>query len=628
MKKLDRTHRTYFLIVAALILFILCITGIAYHGDTGDAQIVEHEEIPVIPEEGSVSGSEEISEKTDEPNKTEDTEKSDETGKPGESVKYEESEISYELETFGNYLELLYREGRRTELDDRIISEMVDEEKAVVLSKKSPLLEHLRKKENYVFAADVNRDGVKDVVEYGFNGEIDGVNTGVLAIYLGIEGGGFTLSCSKPILPILLPKYNRNAAVIIDIIEYGGETYLLFRLGYDASGKQQNRVIAYWLSNGAPNGKLEFKWECRDIDVAVTEKENGYNAGFLEEDRMLLYHRINNEHCEIDRSAWYQEGCREWKDIYGSGEKMISQTENEEIREGYGQKYRAEQKPYLEKYKEINEYNITEMIDMYESDLNNDGIIEKYVKAAKELCLREGGITGRKVITGEYYGTHEGRMGLMYYMESGGEETDFLKMCGLDIWGGEMTPQNFWVEKTEKGNVTYIAYQDGEEHRQFIEGYLIQGDRYERVVSAWYVPKIECSIDYEPVEEPEGVGYVVHRSEDGKSFEIEWGEGNDKEETVNRRIRELLEEAMGTIDLMGGKFGNVSYEPKEAGRESFTADCTIYYAIPWREGQDEECYMKNFRICINVITGECEGIYDDVIYGSLKNEYNGPQYEE
>ena len=119
---------------------------------------------------------------------------------------------------------------------------------------------------------------------------------------------------------------------------------------------------------------------------------------------------------------------------------------------------------------------------MYECDLNNDGITERYLKAVKELWMYETGFPsigygwgGLPHITGEYYGIHEGRHGLMYYMESEGEETDFFKMCGLDIWAGEMTPQYFWVEQTDRGNVTYITYQDGEEHRQHIEGYLIQG---------------------------------------------------------------------------------------------------------------------------------------------------------
>ena len=189
MKKTTQIKHNYFIMTATSILLMLCIIGIALSEDTGDGEIVEHEEISVILEEGSVSVNDEISEKTDEPEKTENTEQADEAGKTEEPEKYKESEIPYELESFGKYLELLYREGRRTELDDRIISEIVDHEKAAALAGKSPLLEHLGKKaegkkifatyECYAFTADVNGDGVEDVVEYGPYGEIDGVATWV-----------------------------------------------------------------------------------------------------------------------------------------------------------------------------------------------------------------------------------------------------------------------------------------------------------------------------------------------------------------------------------------------------------------------------------------------------------------
>ena len=97
-------------------------------------------------------------------------------------------------------------------------------------------------------------------------------------------------------------------------------------------------------------------------------------------------------------------------------------------------------------------------------------------------------------------------------------------MCGLDIWERELTPQYFWVEQTEMDNITYITFQDENEHKQYIEGYFIQGDSYERVISAEYIPSIECSIDYEVIEESDNIGYIVHLSKDRKSLEFEWND--------------------------------------------------------------------------------------------------------
>ena len=89
-------------------------------------------------------------------------------------------------------------------------------------------------------------------------------------------------------------------------------------------------------------------------------------------------------------------------------------------------------------------------------------------------------------------------MGLWYCIEESGEEMDFLSMCGLDIWEGEMTPQFFWVEETEQGNITCIIYQDGEAFRQQVDGYFIQDKTYEKVFSVSYTPEISCQTTFYP----------------------------------------------------------------------------------------------------------------------------------
>ena len=78
MKKINQIKRKYFIVIAAFILMIFYIVGITLSGDTSDGEIVEHEELSVVPEKGSVSGNDEISEKTDGNDRGEDIEKPEE----------------------------------------------------------------------------------------------------------------------------------------------------------------------------------------------------------------------------------------------------------------------------------------------------------------------------------------------------------------------------------------------------------------------------------------------------------------------------------------------------------------------------------------------------------------------
>lgn len=536
--------------------------------------------------------------------------------------KSEMPETPYALERFGGYLEEIYREGRRTELDSQVISRRLSLKDAALLAERSPLLEHIRSYEEdetliitggiCTLAADVNGDGLEDIIEYGPDDEnADSAN--ILNIYLGEEDGGFGLSYSQPLFSTLA-----RWSDIIEVVRYEEETYLLFRdriRGDDYCWKDEGVLAAYWLSDGKPMGKLNLDYMCSDISVTITENAGAYDVGFLIENRLSLYHVANQRHCEVQYD-WL--GSR-----HGSGETQIYKWEDEEafeaayevLHDGYVKKYMAQQKPYVEGWDGDPQwhYNVTSITDMYESDLNNDGVVEKYLKAVKGLWLYETGFLsigytkGLPHITGEYYGNHEGRHGLMYYMESEGEETDFLKMCGLDIWAGEMTSQYFWVEQTDRGNVTYITYQDGDAHRQRIEGYLIQGDVYERVISAEYIPEIECHVSYKDMgEESDGVDYIVRRAKDKRSLEIKWDEENGWEESINYNIRALLEEKMRAAVFLEGETWDrmtVRYHPIEATREQFIVDCMIFFNNPMHTSAMD--HTPYFRVSINLVTGEC-----------------------
>lgn len=618
--KIFPRHSNDFIKLAAAFFLIFCTIGISvavaytFSGNSNENETGEDLGIQEQDREGNDGR----------PEGAEGTEKPEEPQGP-EGL--EAPEVPYALESFGRYLEELYREGRRTELDSQIISRRLSLKEAALLAEGSPLLEHIRSYEEdelmivtggiCILAADVNGDGLEDIIEYGPDDEYRG-SANMLNIYLGEEDGRFGLSYSQPLFGMKV-KWSD----IIEVVRYGDETYLLFRdriRGLDSNWDEEGALAAYRLSDGKPIDKLNLDYMCSDISVTITENVGAYDVGFLIENRLSLYHVANRRHCDVQY---------DWLDQYGSGETEIVKWEDEEafkeafdvLHDRYGEKYRAQQEPYVEGWDgdPQDHYNVTIMTDMYECDLNNDGVTERYLKAVKELWLYETGFPsigygGERLphITGEYYGIHEGRHGLMYYMESEGEETDFLKMCGLDIWAGEMTPQYFWVEQTDRGNVTYISYQDGDEHRQRIEGYLIQGDAYERVVCAEYVPELECRVSYKALgEEADGVDYIVRRAKDRRSFELEWDEENGREESINHNIRALLEEKMGAVVLLDGETWErmtARYHPIEATREQFIVDCMIFFNNPRNTPAID--HTPYFRVSINLVTGECREIDD------------------
>lgn len=523
-----------------------------------------------------------------------------------EGFQESQPKVASALKNFGEYLKELCREGRQSELESRVISTRLSLEDAALLAERSPLLEHIAYYEEdartinsqgiCILMADVNEDGADDIIEYGPD-DYWPLNANMLIIYLGKKDGGFELAYSQPLFDTRIPWNDR-----IEVVRYDGEAYLFFQ-----SKEWWGDEIAadvYWLMNGRPAGRLKLSHKCSDID-AVIKEEGAYDLSSLTENRMDLYHVAKPSCCNDGYDYHF-----EW----GNGETRIAPWEDEEAYEkayeklvdGYVKKYTALQEPYVEESNGLLRYNITDIIDVYESDLNNDGITERYLKCVKELWLRDVGLPeigltwGTPYMTGEYYGHHEGRHGLMYYIETEGEETDFLKMCGLDIWAGEMTPQYFWVDRTEGGNVVYIAYQDGEEYRQHIEGYLIQGDRYEMVGAVDYIPQIECSVSYETFgEDLQGVDYMLHRSEDRMSFVVEWNEENSLHESINQSIRELVEkEESGNPDFQGRKIYGTGYHVIQANEEELVVRCWIF-------AEDEREVI--LQISVDLVTGECRG---------------------
>lgn len=405
---------------------------------------------------------------------------------------------------------------------------------------------------------------------------------------------------------------------MIDVVRYEEETYLLFA----NRTIQQNLLTVYWLSECIPQGKLTFTYECSDVKAEIIFQKDEHDVDWLVINGMYLYHEANGDHCNFKR------GQQNWS--CGDGENIIEGEELEYLEELFYQKYTEEQSPYWEKYEEFVIPVLPAVIDAYESDLNNDGIMEKYVKRVWDLYLVERGIpvlglpSGIPFLTGEYYGIHEGRRGLWYCIEKSGEVVDFYQMCGLDIWNGEMTPQFFWVEKTEYGNVTYIIYQDENQFLQRVDGYLIQDGNYECISSVRYTPVIECRTVYEYAEEGKngGIGYITNLTRDCLGIELTFGDANDLEAFINQEIREILEWEMSQIDLKDGYISAVRYWPIIASEEEYIMGCFIFYKIPCDTWDDKEYTSDDFFLYVNLSTGECRQMTRD----ELENVETGTRW--
>ena len=293
MKKPPQRHYNNFISVVAVILFIICFASIVI---TITYDTTENHKINASKKSSSVQQEmcENINEKPAEP------------------------EIPHALENFGKYLEEIYTEGRKTELDSQIISTRLNIEEAALLAEKSPLLEHIRYYAEdqltivtggiCILTADINGDGIDDVIEYGpdENDYENGYRANMLNIYLGTEDGGVVLSYSQ-----LLFDTRVKWTDTIEVVRYEEESYLLFMDVVDYNLRSLG-INAYRISDGVPRDKLKLDYICSGVNVMITENKDAYDTKFIEKNSISLYHRANSEHCDITYSCEPVD--------YGSGE--------------------------------------------------------------------------------------------------------------------------------------------------------------------------------------------------------------------------------------------------------------------------------------------------------------------
>ena len=521
------------------------------------------------------------------------------------------------LVKFGRYIEQVCREGRRAELDQYVISEELSLEEAALLAGEEPIMRYIMGyAEDYftvptdgvcMISADVNSDGIGDLIEYGpanSNAMSGWQIANRLVIYLGTEDGGYELTYFQPVFDTGVEWSD-----IIEVLQYEGETYLLF-----CGQEKQYAMTVYWLSEGIPCGRLTFEYQCADMGIEIMKYEGDIDVDKLMDRGMDLYHVMNRFHCNCGTwDVWLQNGSAEVE--------VTDERQTQELLDRYRKKNMDElnelSKECLKQYEGDLWVPTGYSADLFASDIDNDGVKEEYMKLTGQACIWGAGMPNRglsryyDILFGEdgwrYNGRHGGKSRLFYYMETSGEETDFMKMCGLDIWEGEMIPQNFFVKETPKGNITYIVYQDINEFEQQIEGYLIKEGTYEHVVSIKYTPVLGFNSHYEFKEKDRSgrADYITYLAEDCKSVNLKWIEENELEEQVNQNIRSMIGEKMADINWEENRFFDLNYYPVKATNEGFMMDYCIFYKVPWYDDVWEEEHTKDYSIEVNLITGEC-----------------------
>lgn len=521
----------------------------------------------------------------------------------GDSI---ETSTESPLETLGKKLEELCLRGRISELEDYVVSERLTVEEAGLLAGQSQLLKHLSAYANNhwtitsagicILQADINGDGIPDIVEYGpgegeffVNKSEEEINT--LLIFLGEEDNTYSLHYSQP---FFCTKVSWGEP--IQVIEYENERYLLF---FDTFEK---RLSAHWLNHGIPDGKVEVQFKQVSTKAEILEETEGFDAEILLEDihiysPYLLDNLLDDVSTEIEMKVNWQI-------------ELYEEEKNKIFIEKYDTAF-AEELHAFDAPLDV----IPSVSYVYESDINNDGINEQYVKRQARLSLYtddlfEAHIGGPPALTNTgYYGKHEGRNGLTYYMESAGEETDFKRLIGLDIWEGELTPLWFCVRHTEKGNVVYFLYQDENEYERRIDGYFADGKQYEKIGSIRCIPEMQCTLKYEVngTEKNSGLDYFTCLTEDGRSVEFVFGSDHPLEAIINQNVQTRIAEKISEAEIEGVKYSLLDKYALAATEEKYVMEYMIVSERPLETNADRYDY-KRYRMEVDLNTGVCRDI--------------------
>lgn len=478
------------------------------------------------------------------------------------------------LEQFGAYLKELIEESRIDELESYVISRPLTWEEGGEMADWCPAFEHFSKYGRYRFgsegvilvAADVNGDGVEDLIEYlpcVYTGGLK--NQYSLVIYLGDGEKNYHVTYYQPNFETRIRYFEP-----LLVINYQNSIFLLLEQDEPIIIKnQQKKMAAYQIEEGTLTSKFYIEYEYSDIDAEIL-----YDTEEMKEKAEKLVQHAE-EYYFYDDDDYEESGVL----FQESAEKQVEEDSEEyDLLSKLGEEEKEE---YEKKYEKTMPLSFGSAAltrgarVMYHSDIDNDGEEEIYAKAHDLLGI----FTDRSFYlyrTGELYqeGKYEGKWGLNYLLANNGERTDLKTLCGLDIWSKGYIPQMFFVGKVGKENITFIQYYDNHYLIALIEGYRIRERSYETVLSVKYRPKIRFQIAYErrTKEEQEAIPtYFIYLEEKEEIVSPKMIGLSDQEleKTINENVETILQENMEEFTkgrIYGGVEGacyNVIYATKE-----------------------------------------------------------------
>lgn len=441
---------------------------------------------------------------------------------------------------FGEYLKELVENDRWGELERYVISRVLTREEAAALADRSPAFANFAEYGEYFYSsgeaviaeADVNGDGRPDIIEYlpdvgeaRYVARSSRMQQNMLTVFEGGEQTGVLY-----FQPWFDTPFSSNGELLV--AEYRENVFFLFRMG--------GEIAVYRMKDGKFTDRLRIEAECRGAETETVECKDGFRK-----DAEVLSDSVREYFGEDGRSSLFMGSAEILLDEDSGDYTELGKISEEEAGE-YSRRYSGQAGGKDVFFSPAAGYSGAYIC---RCDIDNDGENELYAKAKDDLNLKM--MTGNgwhAFMTGELYGggRHEGKYGLNYTMIQNGERTDFKEICGLDIWDGEETPQMFWVDKKECGNITYIQYEDTENWgRGRIEAYDIRDGNYEKVLEVRYMPVYSFEEEYEKNRSKGGeLSYAVRISVKGGAAEI-FGMGNRQlQERINSRIKSFLWEKL------------------------------------------------------------------------------------